>query len=133
MSQCGYGFVEETGVPFDEAVRRAEAALAAEGFGVVCRIDMQAKLKEKLGVDVPPYLILGACKPATAHLALAAEPDLGLLLPCNVVVYERDGRVRVGAVDAVRLLSLVGNPQMEPMAREVNAALQRAVSAAAHG
>ena len=91
----------------------------------------EIKLKEKLGVDFPRYVILGACNPPIAHQALQQEINLGLLLPCNVVVYEHDGAVRVGAVDAVKMLSVVGNPAMEGMARQVNEKLRRAVDSVA--
>ncbi len=130
-TQSRYGYVRPVSAGFDTAVDRAEAALKAEGFGVLCRIDIQAKMKEKLGVDFPRYIILGACNPVLAHQALEAEVNLGLLLPCNVVVYEREGRVLVGAVDAAKMLSIVGRPEMEPLANEVNAKLRRAVDAVA--
>jgi uncharacterized protein (DUF302 family) len=118
-------------VPFDDAVERLEAALKSEGFGVLCKIDIQAKLKEKLGVEFPRYVILGACNPPLAYQAIQQEINLGLLLPCNAVVYERDGRVFAGAVDAAKMLAVVGNPAMEPMARDVNARLRRAVDSVA--
>ena len=104
-----------------------EASLKNEGFGVLCKIDIQAKLKEKLGVDFPRYVILGACNPPEAYQALQQEIDLGLLLPCNAIVYERDGQVSAGVVDAARMLSIVGNPALEPMARDINERLRRAV------
>lgn len=116
-------------LPFAEAVSRAEAELQKEGFGVLCRIDITAKMKEKLGVDFAPYVILGACNPPLAHRALQQEMNLGLLLPCNVVVYEQDGAVRVGAVDTQKLLSIVDKPGLEEIADEVNAKLRRAVDA----
>jgi len=122
-----YGYVRTVNQPFEEAVRRAEAALKNEGFGVLCQIDIRAKLKEKLGVEFPRYVILGACNPPLAHHALQAEINLGLLLPCNAVVYEQGEEVRVGVVDAVKMLSVVGNPGMEEMARQVNEKLRRAV------
>ena len=126
-----YGYVREVALPFEKAVAKTEAALKAEGFGVLCQIDIQAKLKEKLGVDFPRYVILGACNPPIAHQALQHEINLGLLLPCNVVVYEQGQKVRVGAVDAVKLLSVVGNPAMEGMARQVNEKLRRVVDSVA--
>jgi len=122
-----YGYVREVEFPFEEAVARIEAALKAEGFGVLCQIDIQAKLKEKLGVDFPWYIILGACNPPLAHRALREEINLGLLLPCNAVVYQQGEQVRVGVVDAAKMLSVVGNPSMEEMARQVNEKLRRAV------
>src|SRR5664279_358620 len=127
----GYGYVREVALEFEEAVTKIEAALKTEGFGILCQIDIQAKLKEKLGVEFPKYVILGACNPPIAYQALEHEINLGLLLPCNVVVYEQGGKVRVGAVDAVKLLSVVGNAAMEGMARQVNEKLRRAVDSVA--
>ena len=124
-----YGYVRPVGLPFEEAIVRMEAALKAEGFGVLCNIDIQAKLREKLGVEFPRYTILGACNPPLAHRALQEEINLGLLLPCNAVVYEKDGRVWAGVVDAAKMLSVVENPGMTPMAEEVNRKLRRAVDA----
>jgi len=123
-----YGYVSAVDVPFEDAVSRLEAGLQMEGFGVLCKIDIQAKLREKLGVEFPRYVILGACNPPLAHQALQEEINLGLLLPCNAVVYEREGRVWVGAVDAEKMLSVTGNAGMAPMAREVTERLRRAVN-----
>lgn len=129
MHGIRYGYVRPVNLSFGEAVRKAEAALKNEGFGVLCQIDIQAKLQEKLGVEFPRYVILGACNPPLAHRALQQEIDLGLLLPRNVVVYEQGNTVRVGAVDAQKLLSVVGRPEMEGLAREVNDKLRRVVDA----
>jgi len=126
-----YGYVRTVNLPFEAAVRQAEASLKSEGFGVLCQIDIQAKLKEKLGIDFPKYVILGACNPALAYQALQREIHLGLLLPCNVIVYEQLNEVRVGAIDAVKMLSVIGNPEMEEMARQVKEKLRRAVDATA--
>ena len=126
-----YGYVRDVALPFEEAIAKTEAALKIEGFGVLCQIDIQAKLKEKLGVDFPRYVILGACNPPVAYQSLQHEINLGLLLPCNVVVYEQSGEVRVGAVDVVKLLSVVGNAALEVMARQVNEKLRRAVDSVA--
>jgi len=115
---------------FDEAVARVREELAAEGFGILCEIDVRATLQEKLGVDGEPYLILGACNPPLAHRALQAEPDLGVLLPCNVVVYERDGTTTVSAVDAERMLSIVGSDAVAPIAAEVRQRLAGVVERA---
>lgn len=126
-----YGYVRPVALSFDDAVRKLEAALKSEGFGVLCHIDIQAKLKEKLGVDFPRYVILGACNPPLAHQALQHEINLGLLLPCNAAVYEQEGRVYAGVVDAARMLSVVGNPAMQPMAEKVTASLRRAIDSLA--
>ncbi|MGE5691930.1 MAG: DUF302 domain-containing protein [Pseudomonadota bacterium] len=132
MLATDYALSATTELPVEEAIERARAELAAEGFGVLCEIDVQATLAQKLGVSVPPYVILGACNPPLAHRALEAEPDLGVLLPCNVVVYERDGRTVVSAVDAERMLSIVGNEAVAPIAadvrRRLGAVVERVVS-----
>ena len=125
--QCQYGYLATADLPFGEAVVRLETALRNEGFGVLCNIDIQAKMKEKLGVDMPRYVILGACNPPIANKALQEELNLGLLLPCNAVVYESGGEVHIGVVDAEKMLSIVGNPTMQDMAKEVNERLRRAV------
>jgi uncharacterized protein (DUF302 family) len=123
-----YGYVATVDLPFEDAVARMEAGLKNEGFGILCKIDIQAKLKEKLGVEFPRYVILGACNPPLAYQALQEEINLGLLLPCNAVVYERNGQVHVGVVDAEKMLSVVGNPGMEQMARDVNKKLRSVVN-----
>jgi len=117
--------------PFDVAVSRVREALAGEGFGVLCEIDVQSTLKQKLGVDGEPYLILGACNPTLAHRALQAEPDLGVLLPCNVVVYTHTGHTHIAAVNAERMLSIVGNDALTDTAAEVRRRLSAAVDRAA--
>ena len=117
-------------VPFAEAVARTRAALATQGFGVLTEIDVRATLKAKLGAEVRDYVILGACSPALAHRALSAEPGVGLLLPCNVVVSADDaGGVVVAAVDPVSLFGVVGRPELESLATEVRAQLTAALAA----
>ncbi len=111
--------------PFDVVVPRVREALKAEGFGVMAEIDVQATLKEKLGVERDKYVILGACNPPLAHKALSAEPDLGVLLPCNLVVYENGATTRVAAVNAGAMLGVVGNPALDAIAGEVQARLAR--------
>ncbi len=110
--------------PFDEAVRRVRTALADQGFGVLTEIDVAATLKAKLGQDVPPQLILGACNPALAHRALTVEPGVGALLPCNVVVREDQGQVVVDTVDPEILVRLTERPELRPVAEEVAARLR---------
>ena len=123
----GYTLSATTELPFAEAVERVREELKVDGFGVLCEIDVQATMKEKLGVDGEPYTILGACNPPLAHRALEAEPDVGVLLPCNVVVYVRDGETHVSAVDAERMLSIVGNEELAPVAADVRARLAAVV------
>jgi uncharacterized protein (DUF302 family) len=122
-----YGYSRTLDVSYSEAVERAHAALKAEGFGVLCEIDIKQKLKEKLGVDFRNYVILGACNPALAYQTLQEEINIGLLLPCNVIVYEQDQRSVVSAVDAARMLSVVGNPKLESTAGQVNEKLRRVI------
>ena len=125
--RMSYGYSRTLDVPFEEAVERARKALGVEGFGVLCEIDIHGKLKEKLGVDFRNYVILGACNPALAYQALQEEIGIGLLLPCNVVVYEDDGHTVVSAVDAARMLSIVGNPNLSAAADQVNEKLHRVI------
>jgi uncharacterized protein (DUF302 family) len=131
MLASSYTLSTTTELGFSEAADRVREELKSEGFGVLCEIDVQATLKEKLDVEGEPYLILGACNPALAHQALQAEPELGVLLPCNVVVYTRDGRTHISAVDAERMLSIVGNDELAPVAADVRGKLARVVERAA--
>ena len=132
MPGTGYTLSATTTLPFAEAVERVRDELKADGFGVLCEIDVQATMKAKLGEEIEPYLILGACNPPLAHQALAADPDLGTLLPCNVVIYQRNGSTTVSAIDAERMLSIVGNDALTPIAADVGqrlaAVVERAVA-----
>ena len=125
-----YGFSKTIDVPFQEAVERVTAGLKEEGFGVLCEIDIKEKLKEKLGVDFRNYVILGACNPPLAYKTLQQEINIGLLLPCNVIVYDADeaGKSVVAAIDARAMLSVVGdNESLDAVAAEVNERLARVV------
>lgn len=124
-TKTSYGFGHLVAAPFADVLARTRSALKAEGFGVITEIDVRATMKEKLGVDESPYTILGACNPALAHRALGAERELGLLLPCNVIVYETEGGTRVSAMDPDIMLQLVDNPVLAEVAGEVRARLER--------
>jgi uncharacterized protein (DUF302 family) len=125
-----YGIGTTVGLEYARAVERTKEELAKEGFGVLSEIDIAATLKKKLNVDFRPYVILGACNPPLAHRALTAERDLGLLLPCNVVVYGTDepGRSVVAAMDPEAALGLTDNPAVREVATEVKACLERVLS-----
>jgi len=128
-----YGFHAHLGnTNFAAAVEQVSDALKKEGFGILTDIDVQATIKNKLGIDVPAHRILGACNPTLAHRALVAEPDIGLLLPCNVVVREdAAGKVTVGLIDPIAMLQVTNNPEVEMVAREARERLQRVCTALA--
>ena len=123
-----YGFGTTLQVPYEEAVPRVKEALKAEGFGVLTEIDVRQTLREKLGAEMEPYIILGACNPQLAHRALEQEPDIGLLLPCNVVVRAEKEGSRVEVADPKAMLGIVGNEQLNSIAEEAKQRLQRAVA-----
>ena len=124
-----YVFGKTVGLAFDDAIRRVTEELAKEGFGVLTEIDVKATLKKKLGIDVAPYRILGACNPQFAHKAIEFEPQIGALLPCNVVVREDKGKTRIDVMDPQSVLRLVERPEIEGIATEVRKRLERVIAA----
>jgi len=132
MQHSKYGFGKTVELPYEEAVEKVRVALQTEGFGVLCEIDIKEKLKEKLGVDFRNYVILGACNPPLAYKSLKQELGIGLLLPCNVIVYETDeaGKSVVAALDGKTMLSTVGgnDTTLDAVATEVNEKLKRVVA-----
>ncbi len=134
-SMVEYGFGKTLSAPFQQAIERITEALKGEGFGVLTTIDVQATMKAKLDVDVEPYTILGACNPNIAHKAIGIEPHVGLLLPCNVVVRQvqpdasGQAQVLVEIADPQAMLGIVGNSDMNDIAQEARARLQRALAA----
>jgi len=124
-----YAFRTRLSLPYEQAVEEVTAALKKEGFGVLTEIDVKATLKQKLDVDFRRYIILGACNPPLAYQALQTEFEIGLLLPCNVIVYEEDGGSTVAIVDPVAMMSVVENPDLEPVALEARTRLQRVIEA----
>jgi len=128
-----YGITRKLSVSYAEAVAKTRAALQAEGFGVLSEIDVKAKMKEKLGVDFRNYIILGACNPPLAHKVLQVDPQIGLLLPCNVIVYEAEGGgTVVSAIDPDSMVAVIGDdPAIVEVARDARARLERALRAIA--
>ena len=125
-----YGYSKTTELSFDDAVARVRDELGKEGFGILTEIDVKATLKKKIDVDFRKYIILGACNPPFAHRALSAELDIGLLMPCNVIVYENDGGgSTVAAMNAGLMADVTGKQELASVANEVNSKLQKAVDA----
>jgi len=130
VTNTNFGFGKVVDLGFDEAISKVSDELEVEGFGVLSDIDVAGKMKAKLDKDMPSYRILGACNPSLAHQAVSAEPEIGLLLPCNVLVREdEDGSVHVSFMDPQAVLSLVDNPGVEPLAGEVKSRLERVLAA----
>lgn len=127
LQETAVAYEAKTDLSYDETVERCRQALAREGFGVLTEIDVKATLKKKLDVDREPYIILGACHPPSAHRALTAVPEVGVLLPCNVTVSVEGGKTVVRAMNPEAALGLLDHPALAEVANEVGAALRRAV------
>ncbi len=128
MQATTYGFGRKLSIPFEEAVGAVKAALKTEGFGVLTEIDVKKTMKEKLGANFRPYVILGACNPPLAHQALSADLEVGLLLPCNVVVYEEGEGSVVRVMDPEAALSVAGVESLRPVAAQAKSKLERALA-----
>lgn len=124
-----YGISKKVGLSYESAIDKVTEELKKEGFGILTTIDVRDTLKKKLDVDFPKYIILGACNPPFAHKTLQAEEEIGLLLPCNVIVYEKNGETHVAAFDPMTMTQIIDNPSVEPIAREVKDRLARVISA----
>ncbi len=127
MDLSSYGITTRVGLSYEETVQKVRDALQEEGFGVLTEIDVRRTLKEKLGIEGHKYVILGACNPPLAHRALSADPFVGLLLPCNVIVFEKDGASVVSAIDPIRMLADSPDEELLSVAREVRPMLERVV------
>ncbi len=127
MEVTRYGLRIRLNVPYEEAVDKVTAALKEQGFGILTTIDVKETLKKKLDVDFRKYIILGACNPPLAHRALTAEQEIGLLLPCNVIVYEENGHSVVAVADPIAMMQIVGNPELDAVAQEARTRLERAL------
>ena len=128
-SEMSYYFSKMLDVPLSQAVEKTIDGLKSRGFGILTRIDVQSVLKEKIGAEFHPYVILGACNPRMAHQALQAEDKIGTMLPCNVIVQERDGKTEVAAVDPVASMQAIRNPTLESIAVTVREELKAALQA----
>lgn len=124
-----YGFGTVLNAPYEQTVVQVKDALKAEGFGVLSEINVKQTLYEKIGVEMPPYLILGACNPPLAHRAITAEPEVGLLLPCNVLIRADGDRTRVDIADPEAMLNIVGKSELNEVAADAKQRLQRVVAA----
>ena len=130
LQSHSYGFGKIVNMSVEHAEARVTETLKEKGFGILTRIDVAATLKQKLGADMPPYVILGACNPPLAHQVITAEPEVGLLLPCNVIVYQdANQQVHISAMDPEPVMSMIDNALIVPIARKVRALLQDALEA----
>lgn len=125
LEMISYGFTKSMNVPFDRAVEKVRECLQNEGFGILTRIDVHDTLHEKLGIDIPRYVILGACNPRNAHRAIMAEQNIGLMLPCNVIVYEVGNKVQVGIIKPSVAMKMIRNSDLREIADEVEDKLRK--------
>ena len=123
----GYGFMKKSNKSFELVVNDVKENLKKEGFGILSTIDIQEKFKEKLGIDFKKYIILGACHPASAHKAIEAEENIGLMLPCNVIIYEKDNQVIVSAIKPTAAMGMLNNPTLNQIAEDIEAKLKHVI------
>jgi uncharacterized protein (DUF302 family) len=121
-----YGFTKELNIPYERVIEQVREALKNEGFGILTEIDVKEKMKEKLGLDMNKYIILGACSPANAYKAILAEENIGLMLPCNVIVYEKAGKTVLSVIRPMVAMQMVDNVELQKVAEEVEAHLKKA-------
>jgi uncharacterized protein (DUF302 family) len=124
-----YGFTKELDIPYETVIELAKEALKKEGFGVLTEIDVKAKMKEKLGLDMKKYIILGACNPPSAYKAILAEENIGLMLPCNVIVYEKDGKTVLSIIRPMVAMQTVDNMELKKIAEAVEGQLKKVFDA----
>ena len=124
-----YGFTKEMDIPYEKAIEQAREALKKEGFGILTEIDVREKMKEKLGVDMTKYIILGACNPQNAYKAILAEENIGLMLPCNVIVYEKGSKTVLSVIRPTAAMQMVDNQELQKVAEEVEGQLKKAFDA----
>lgn len=120
-----YGFTKEVDAPFEQILERLPKLLEKEGFGAVSTIDIGQKMRDKLGIDFRKYVIVGACNPKNAYKAITAEENIGLMLPCNMIVYEKDGKTVVGSIRPSEMMKTIGNDALTAVAAEVEVSLKR--------
>ncbi|MEN6317727.1 MAG: DUF302 domain-containing protein [Syntrophaceae bacterium] len=124
-----YGFTKELNVPYETVIELAREALKKEGFGVLTEIDVKEKMKEKLGLDMQKYIILGACNPPNAYKAIIAEENIGLMLPCNVIVYEKGGKTVLSVIRPAVAMQMIDNVELQKLAEAVEGKLKKAFDA----
>lgn len=124
-----YGFTKELNIPYAKVIELVRGSLKKEGFGVLTEIDIQGKMKENLGIDMSKYIILGACNPANAYKAILTEKNIGLMLPCNVIVYEKNGRTVLSVIRPSVAMQMVDNAELQKVSEEVEEKLKKAFDA----
>jgi len=124
-----YGLTKELDIPYETVIEQVREALKKEGFGILTEIDVKEKMKEKLGLDMGKYIILGACNPPNAYKAILAEENIGLMLPCNVIVYERGGKTVLSVIRPTVAMQMIGNEELQKLAEAIEGKLKKAFDA----